>query len=225
MKKEKGFTLVELSIVLVIIGLLIGGILVAQSMISTVKIQGVIRQLQQYDVAITNFKTKYNQLPGDSSLFGTGGNNNGLISISPEGEHFWEHLSLGVDLKNQLNTNFIPFNFGVVNTLKDCPIFKVDQNSYGQPCLIARTTDFGFGDKHYYQYDESIGGLFVDTERRILRSSTSLAIDLKIDDGKGESGKLICSNGSFGIVYDLSNDIYRCEMILEVGATTVNTNS
>ncbi|MEI9897868.1 MAG: prepilin-type N-terminal cleavage/methylation domain-containing protein [Chthoniobacter sp.] len=46
---ESGFTLVEPSIVLVIIGLLIGGILVAQSMISTSKITATIQQLGQFD--------------------------------------------------------------------------------------------------------------------------------------------------------------------------------
>lgn len=65
---NKGFTLVELSIVLVIIGLLIGGILVAQSMVETAKSQALIRQLGQYDTAAMNFKTKYNTLPGEGGL-------------------------------------------------------------------------------------------------------------------------------------------------------------
>ena len=69
MSKKKGFTLVELSIVLVIVGLLISGILVGQSMIATARLQSAIRQLQQYDAAVTNFQTQYNQLPGDSKLF------------------------------------------------------------------------------------------------------------------------------------------------------------
>ena len=65
---KRGFTLVELSIVLVIIGLLIGGILVAQSMIGTAKIQAQVRQFQQFDIAVSNFKTKFNQIPGDCNI-------------------------------------------------------------------------------------------------------------------------------------------------------------
>ena len=68
--KRKGFTLVELSIVLVIIGLLIGGILAAQSMIETTKVNKIVSQIQQYDAMVTNFQTKYNGLPGDSKAMG-----------------------------------------------------------------------------------------------------------------------------------------------------------
>ncbi len=67
---KRGFTLVELAIVLVIIGLLIGGILAAQSMINAAKIQTFVRQVQQFDVAVSNFKTKYKGLPGDTTIMG-----------------------------------------------------------------------------------------------------------------------------------------------------------
>jgi len=63
---KNGFTLVELSIVLVIIGLLIGGILVGQSLIDSAKLQSFVRQMQQYDAALLTFYTKYKSIPGDS---------------------------------------------------------------------------------------------------------------------------------------------------------------
>ena len=59
---KRGFTLVELSIVLVIIGLLIGGILVAQSMISTSKVLRFASDLGRYEVAINNFKQAYKNI-------------------------------------------------------------------------------------------------------------------------------------------------------------------
>lgn len=77
---RKGFTLIELSIVLVIIGLLIGGILAAQSMISTSKITATISQIQQFDAGVMNFKTKYHYLPGDAPAFG--GNGDLVIAMS-----------------------------------------------------------------------------------------------------------------------------------------------
>jgi len=66
----KGFTLVEISIVFVIIGLLIGGLLVGQSMVSTTKIQSFIREITQFDIAIASFQTEYGTLPGDSTIMG-----------------------------------------------------------------------------------------------------------------------------------------------------------
>ena len=62
---KSGFTLVELSIVLVIIGLLIGGILVGQSLIESAKVNKIIGEAQQYQIAIRLFKEKFKQLPGD----------------------------------------------------------------------------------------------------------------------------------------------------------------
>ena len=75
--RREGFTLIELSIVLVIVGLLIGGILVAQSMIATSRIVAVAAQIQQFDAGVMNFKTKFNALPGDAPAFG--GDRNGVV--------------------------------------------------------------------------------------------------------------------------------------------------
>lgn len=74
-----GFTLVELSIVLVIIGLLIGGILAGQSLIESTKINAQVAQIQQFDAAVMAFKAKYKFLPGDAPAFG--GNGNGAVAL------------------------------------------------------------------------------------------------------------------------------------------------
>ena len=76
---RKGFTLVELSIVLVIIGLLIGGILTGQSMINTAKISAEVRQIGQFDAGVMSFKAKYNFLPGDAPALG--GDGNGILAV------------------------------------------------------------------------------------------------------------------------------------------------
>lgn len=73
---RRGFTLVELSIVLVIIGLLTGGILIGQSLIQTATIQNEVRKIQQYSIALVNFRNKFRQEAGDSNLFIPRGNNN-----------------------------------------------------------------------------------------------------------------------------------------------------
>lgn len=63
--KVNGFTLIELSIVLVIIGLVIGGVMVGQSLIRSSGIRSTISQLEKYNSAIGAFQLKYDFLPGD----------------------------------------------------------------------------------------------------------------------------------------------------------------
>ena len=65
MDQEHGFTLLELSIVLVIIGLIIGGITVGQDLIRSAELQRLTADINKYKVALNAFKLKYNQLPGD----------------------------------------------------------------------------------------------------------------------------------------------------------------
>lgn len=64
-RQSLGFTLVELSIVLVIIGLIIGGVLVGRDLISAATIRAQISQIEKYQTAVNTFRGKYGYLPGD----------------------------------------------------------------------------------------------------------------------------------------------------------------
>ncbi len=66
-KAESGFTLIELSIVLVIIGLIVGGVLVGQDLIKAAEIRATISQIEKYNTAVNTFRNKYNAIPGDIS--------------------------------------------------------------------------------------------------------------------------------------------------------------
>jgi prepilin-type N-terminal cleavage/methylation domain-containing protein len=63
--KNSGFTLIELSIVLVIIGLIIGGIVAGQEMIGAAAVRAQISQIEKYNSAVNTFYVKYGYLPGD----------------------------------------------------------------------------------------------------------------------------------------------------------------
>jgi prepilin-type N-terminal cleavage/methylation domain-containing protein len=62
---KAGFTLIELSIVLVIIGLIVGGVLVGQDLIAAAEGRAQISQIEKFDTAVNTFRVKYDYLPGD----------------------------------------------------------------------------------------------------------------------------------------------------------------
>ncbi len=65
LKQQSGFTLVEMAIVLVIIGILLGGVLKGQEMIESAKIKNVADQAKSLMAAIYTYQDKYGALPGD----------------------------------------------------------------------------------------------------------------------------------------------------------------
>ncbi len=65
MRTRSAFTLVELSIVLVILGLLVGGVLAGQSLIRSAELRAIITERDKLTTAFYSFKDKYMALPGD----------------------------------------------------------------------------------------------------------------------------------------------------------------
>lgn len=113
MKKQSGFTLIELAIVLVIIGLLLGGVLKGQELITQAKIKNVIADFNGITAAYYGYQDRYKSIPGDDNQAATrwatagtvsgGGNgqitgnwnaNVGNPAAADESSLFWEHLRL-----------------------------------------------------------------------------------------------------------------------------------
>jgi prepilin-type N-terminal cleavage/methylation domain-containing protein len=133
--REKGFTLIEMSIVLVIIGALIGGVLVGQTLISAAQVRAQLTQIEKYNQAVNTFYGKYGFLPGDingsaASQFGFAargpyggqGDGNGVIegnACNCNGGNWGDQIGSGelamfwVDLTsaNGLNLNIIEGSF------------------------------------------------------------------------------------------------------------------
>lgn len=119
--RQSGFTLVELAIVMIIIGLLIAGILKGQEMVINAQLKGVIKEVQSYRAAVNTFRDIYDALPGDMPNAGAripncaanvacvdaGGNGDRRIgrlttnwsrdnqsALITEPTQFWTHLAL-----------------------------------------------------------------------------------------------------------------------------------
>ena len=138
LKSRAAFTLIELSIVLVIIGLIVGGVLVGRDLIAAAKIRSTLAQLEQFKVQTNTFKLKFNCLPGDcanATAFITGcndngtnicnGNGNGRVDgmVSPyygETCRYWEHLSRAGLLDSQ-DLTFVNNTSGRCNSTESPP--------------------------------------------------------------------------------------------------------
>lgn len=86
------FTLIEVSVVLLVIALLVGGILVGRDLVRAAEIRQAVGQVEKFDAAVNAFRTKYNCLPGDcanAAEFGfdptSSGNGDGVIGQSYDG--------------------------------------------------------------------------------------------------------------------------------------------
>ena len=136
--QQSGFTLVEIAIVLVIIGLLLGGILKGQELINSAKVKALITDMRNIQTQIYGYQDKFRQLPGDDSRVvanlgatatpGVGGTlGNGQIegalfptdtgtggtASTDETAVFWQHLRLanlaaGPTVTTQ--TGYLPLN-------------------------------------------------------------------------------------------------------------------
>lgn len=67
MKRQSGFTLVEIAIVLVIIGLLLGGVLKGQELITQAKIKNIANDLNGMTAAVYAYQDRYKRFPGDDN--------------------------------------------------------------------------------------------------------------------------------------------------------------
>jgi len=135
-RSQSGFTLIEIAIVLVIIGLLLGGVLKGQELINSAKVKNLATDFRNIPVFIYGYQDKFKALPGDDSAAGShvaataDGNGNGVINgmwdsvtAADESIIFWQHVRLAglapgettVNFTTYLPTNAMGGRIGITN--------------------------------------------------------------------------------------------------------------
>lgn len=135
---QSGFTLIEIAIVLVIIGLLLGGVLKGQELINSAKVKNLATDFKNIPVFIYGYQDKFRAVPGDDSAAvshvtaatGHNGDANGIIDGAwdalstgtppAETQMFWEHVRLaglaaGPTSGDMLPTNSVGGLIGITN--------------------------------------------------------------------------------------------------------------
>lgn len=188
--RQQGFTLIEIAIVLVIIGLLLGGILKGQELITSARVRNLISQQDGIKAAFYGFQDRYRALPGDYNSATTNiqsvtqnGNGDGRITTVAGGGAVeepilaWEHLA---------KSGFINGNYTYAATVGD---LNTPKNPYGQYVQIAY-------DNNYFST------VATPPQRHNLKTGNQIPVEIvaevdrKIDDGNAQTGSFVFSSYS-----------------------------
>ena len=181
MKNQHGFTLIEIALVLLVVGLMLGGILKGQALIENARVRAMANQIHSVNAAWFAFVDRYRALPGDLATADTqldgalkNGDGNGRVNSPQEVALVWQHLAAG---------GFIAGTFdgvaGNAGALADteCATTTCPTNPYGGFMKLSNDAQ---GD----------GALHLITGANVPPSAL-LQLDLKIDDGNPGTGAFI----------------------------------
>jgi prepilin-type N-terminal cleavage/methylation domain-containing protein len=222
--RQKGFTLIELAGALIIIGLLIGGILVGQSMVSTAKDLRIIRDVEKYQVAIRLFENQYNYLPGNATACSTGNSKNHWFrgtsvedwNCSMKGFTMFGELSNMGMLDQKYNSSYLSSGYGNNTNEASWPGIAIpkmpngaalfgtsNDNQYnsdlttglvGGTPLATTCATYNFLRLSLYDPATDTGPSVAPTtiyNNFAIDSVDANAIDSKMDDGNGSTGKVL----------------------------------
>jgi len=184
---QKGFTLTEISISLVVIGLIVAGVLKGQSMIRNARVHSLITLQSETQTAFNAFVDRYRALPGDYAAASTAlrcpstcinGNGNGRIDIVPrENILVWTHLSAAGFI-----TGSFTYNGSTPASTENTPA-----NPYGGLLDVAYTDSYA-NSNGVKRHNINLGSM--------IPSDVLSEVDRKIDDGNPLSGKFRFSDWS-----------------------------
>lgn len=205
--RSHGFTLVEIAIVIVIIGLLVGGVLVGRDMMRSAEISSILGDVEAYTRAIEDFETKYGVLPGDipdatgiwtacvdaagPPVNNCNGDGNGTIDTISESIRAWQHMSLSGSLTSGFD-GAIPAAGDYLSPPNNVPEADISNAVYSlffNPSGVSGRHELIFGRR-----DTTTTNDILPSES-VLTPIELQGVDRKIDDGLAGSGTVIGVNG------------------------------
>ena len=233
-RNSHGFSLVELAIVLVILGLLIGGILAGRSLIRASELRAVSSDISRYTASLYAFRDKYFALPGDFTLAKSvwsscldqtnnpcNGDGSGRIDYDVncsltstrnlETFRAWQHLAYAGLVEGSYDTALHRSCFGASATAvpgSNIPQLRI-QNT-GIMLLYSST---------YQRHIYNIGAVYSNAlHASFLTPADAWNLDTKLDDGIANSGRFRAESGyptfggcSSGANYTLTQSETRCK--------------
>ena len=196
-RNSGGFTLVEIAVVLVLIGLLLGGVLKGQQLISSARVRNMADQNSGIQAAYYGFIDRYRQVPGDmpaalacsaisaevdincGSAPTIGGNQNGRIDQWQEAGAVWAHLSHSGLLNGSYGGNTATSAQYEVGVLTG----QAPGNAFQQPVLLGFTDDYDDGGAAAGSTVRLAYAFGAGVTPALLRE-----LDVKLDDGNPGSG-------------------------------------
>ncbi len=212
-RKESGFTLVELAIVMIIIGLLIGGILKGQELIANARVSASVAQLKGIDGAISTFRDAYNQFPGDMLVPATrlpnctgapcnaAGNADGRLANVPslvqtltlEGTVLWAQLA-AADIIGDVVPQAAALQLG-----QSHPEFEISGGlrvGFSPAGALANRTATAVARAGHYIGTGNIAAVTGAGGSLALTPGQAFRIDTKIDDGQPNTGTVLGAGGT-----------------------------
>jgi len=231
--RQHGYTLVEISAVVVIVGLIIGGIMSGSALHRNAQLKAVMDQESQLIEATLKFQSIYHGLPGDlwnaTTVFGAtapdgnpinNGNGNGLWDV-PDVSYVAQHLFLA----GLLNGSYNGIVAGGNNSVGNIIIGSLPHSEFSTG-TIPPLNYFEFDGAQDFNND---GFLTSNMESllAVLTPAETLKIDMKYDDGIPNTGNIYGQNGqnvvgantcvtNAGTVYNLSNTNIACVVLFMV---------
>jgi prepilin-type N-terminal cleavage/methylation domain-containing protein len=190
--QQSGFTLVEIAIVLVIIGLLVGGLLKGQELINSARVRNLADTVSGIQAAYFGFLDRYRRVPGDwdaasaSTAIGVTVNNppispqtnNGRID-NPNDELWREPNALWEQLAK---AGFIQGSYAGTNAAPTQSNGLAPPNAFNAPMVVGRTGDYQDTAAPATRLHLIIG--------RFIPVKVMRELDVKVDDGQPRTGTL-----------------------------------